>query len=96
MIKSFSHKGLKAFFLRGSKKGIRPEQSRRLETILDQLNAAADVIDMDFPGAELNKLNPKTKDPAQQVWSVTVSGNWRITFRFENQEAFEVKYLDYH
>ena len=96
MIKSFSHKGLEVFFKKGSKRGIQPKHAERLETVLDHLSAAADIKDMNFPGSNLHKLNPKTPDAEKQVWSLTVSGNWRITFKFFNGDAYEVDYLDYH
>jgi len=64
----------------------------KLERILDRLDAAEDVQDMRFPGSRLHKLEPRKANR----WSVTVSGNWRITFRFDQGNAFEVDYEDYH
>ena len=87
MIKSFAHKGLEVFFFTGSTKGIQVKHSRRLSMILDLLAA-----DMDFPGSRLHML----KGNLAGVWSVTVSGNWRITFRFEDGNAYIVDYQDYH
>ncbi|GAB4428797.1 MAG: type II toxin-antitoxin system RelE/ParE family toxin [Anaerolineae bacterium] len=92
MIVSFKHKGLKRFFETGSKKGIQPKHADRLALILDLLAAAADIRDMDFPGSDLHLLEPKQDG----VWAVKVSGNWRLTFVFENGEAHQVNYLDYH
>jgi len=51
MIKSFKHKGIEEFFYTGKKKGIRPEYAGRLEIILDRLNAANEVKDMNYPGS---------------------------------------------
>ena len=51
---------------------------------------------MDFPGSGLHKLNPKTADAEKQVWALKVSGNWRITFKFINGDAYEVDCVDYH
>jgi proteic killer suppression protein len=96
MIKSFSHPGLKAFFRTGTKRGIQPKHVDRLETVLDHLNAAADIRDMNFPGSGLHKLIPKTTDLEKQVWALTISGNWRITFKFYNGDAYEIDYVDYH
>jgi len=62
MIKSFSHKGLKDFFYDGTKKGIQPKHADRLELILDRLNAAADIKDMNYPGSGLHKLEPRSTD----------------------------------
>ena len=92
MIKSFAHKGLEVFFFTGSTKGIQVKPSRRLSMILDLLNHAVVAADMDFPGSRLHML----KGNLAGVWSVTVSGNWRITFRFEDGNAYIVDYQDYH
>lgn len=96
MIKSFSHTGLKDFFRTRTKRGIQPKHADRLETVLDHLNAAGDIRDMNFPASGLHKLNPKTTDMEKQVWALTISGNWRITFKFYNGDAYEVDYVDYH
>ena len=92
MIKSFKHKGLKGFFDKGAKKGIQPKHADRLEMILDLLDAAHEVKDMKFPGSNLHLLEPKKN----RTWAVKVSGNWRITFSFENGDAYDVDYVDYH
>lgn len=92
MIKRFRHKGLERFFTTGSKQGIRPEHAVRLKDILFRLHFAAKAQDMDFPGARLHPL----KGNRAGYWSVWVSGNWRITFRFENEHAWDVDYEDYH
>ena len=78
MIKSFKHKGLEDFFKTGKKKGIRPEHSKKLERILDRLNAANEVKDMNYPGSDLHKLTGNK----QGQYAVKVSGNWRIFFEF--------------
>ncbi len=92
MIKSFKHKGLEILFYKGSIKGIQPKHKTRLEDILDLLDAMIQIQDMNFPGSKLHKLEPK-KD---NIWSVTVSGNWRVTFKFIDGDAYEVNYTDYH
>lgn len=92
MIKSFKHKGLEAFFYSGKKKGIRPEQAPRIARILDRLNAADDIKDMNYPGSFLHQLTGKLKDQ----FSVRVSGNWRIFFEFRDGDAYIVDYDDYH
>jgi proteic killer suppression protein len=92
MIKSFKHKGLEKFFLDGVKKGIQAQHSKKLELILDTLNAAEKIKDMNFPGSALHQLEPKKEN----VWAVKVSGNWRVTFQFEDGDAYVVDYLDYH
>lgn len=92
MIRSFQHKGLERFHATGDKSGIRPEQARRLARILDRLDASVTAQDMRLPGYRLHRLSGSRKG----TWSVSVSGNWRVTFRFEGQDATEVNYLDYH
>ena len=92
MIKSFAHKGLKDFFYTGSKKGIKPEHAARLARMLDRLDASLGPQDMNLPGYDLHPL----KGDKREMWSVSVSGNWRMTFYFEEQDAYLVDYLDYH
>ncbi len=92
MIKSFRHKGVEGFFYTGKKKGIRPEHAERLEIILDLLNAANEVKDMNYPGSNLHKL---TGDKKGQ-YAVKVSGNWRVFFEFFDGDAYVVDYDDYH
>lgn len=92
MIKNFVHKGLEAFFLHDSKKGIQPRHAARLARILDRLDSAANVEDMNAPGLALHQLKGKKRGH----WAVKVSGNWRLTFRFEDGHAHDVNYLDYH
>ena len=92
MIKSFVHKGLEKFFTSGNMTGIQAKHANKLHLILAQLNQSTRVEDMDIPSLALHKLQGKKKD----IWSVTVQANWRITFRFENGDAYIVNYEDYH
>lgn len=92
MIRTFKHKGLQRFFESGTKSGIRPEQADRLRLILGRLQASASPKDMDLPRLRLHEL----KGVRKGAWSVTVSGNWRVTFRFEGKDAVDVNYEDYH
>ena len=92
MIQSFRHNGLERFFLTGSRAGIRPHHARRLRLILAQLHASTAPRDMRLPGLE---LHPLSGDRAGE-WAVAVSGNWRVTFRFEGTDAVSVNYEDYH
>lgn len=92
MIKSFSHKGLEDFFYDGTKKGIQPKHASKIEKILDRLDAAEDIQDLNYPGSGLHPLEPKKEG----YWAVNVSGNWRITFLFEEGNASKVNYVDYH
>jgi len=92
MIRSFKHKGLEQFFITGSKRGIQPDQADKIARMLDRLDASLSPIDMNLPGYRLHEL----KGQEAGTWSVTVSGNWRITFQFIGQDANVVDYRDYH
>ncbi len=92
MIRSFKHKGLERYFLKGTKSGIQARHAVRLRLILGRLNAATSPTDMDLPGLKLHELRGKKKG----IWSVWVSGNWRVTFRFNGKDAELIDYEDYH
>lgn len=92
MIKGFAHKGLEVFFKTGSTKGIQAKHADKLALMLDRLDAAEEVRDMDAPGYGLHSL----KGNLAGHWSAKVSGNWRLTFRFEDGHAYVVNYQDYH
>ena len=92
MIRSFKHKGLEKFFLRGIKSGIQARHADRIRLILGRLNASTEINDMDLPGLHLHGLSGKRS----KTWSVRVSGNWRITFQFVGEDAEVVDYEDYH
>jgi toxin HigB-1 len=92
MIIKFKHKGLKKLFESGNTSGVKPEHTDRLRRILALLETAESPNDMDLPGLGLHPLKGNRK----QTWSVSVSGNWRITFRFRNIDITDVDYEDYH
>ncbi len=92
MIRSFAHKGLEKFFLKGSKSGIQAKHASRLRLILGRLNASVAPEDMNLPGLALHQLS----GDRDGIWSVKVSGNWRVTFRFVGSHAEVVNYEDYH
>jgi proteic killer suppression protein len=92
MIKSFRHKGLQGFYEKGIKRGINPDHASRLARIMDRLDASVRPLDMNLPGYRLHRLSGKEKG----TWSVWVSGNWRVTFNLEAEDATGVNYLDYH
>lgn len=92
MILSFRHKGLQKFFEQGAQKGIQATHAKRLRLQLAALDAATTVDDMDLPGYRLHEL----KGDRKGVWSISVSGNWRVTFRFFDGNAEIVDYEDYH
>jgi len=92
VIKNFAHKGLEAFFASGSKAGIQPVHAARLKRQLAQLDQAATPRDMNVPGWKLHPL----KGELAEHWAVWVSGNWRMTFKFDGADARVVDYHDYH
>lgn len=92
MIKSFIHKGLEVFFRTGSKAGIQPHHSGKLRLQLSMLDKARQPEDMSAPGWRLHPLSGNLAGH----YSIVVNGNWRMTFRFEGEDAVLVDYQDYH
>ena len=92
MIKSFKHKGLEKFYTEGTKKGIQATHAPKLRMQLAALDTANTIDDLDIPGYRLHPLRGNRKG----IWSITVNGNWRITFEFEESHAYIVNYEDYH
>ncbi|MDP2562838.1 type II toxin-antitoxin system RelE/ParE family toxin [Psychrobium sp. 1_MG-2023] len=91
-IKSFKHKGLKKYFETGSTSGIQPKHQRKLRMQLAAIDTAQAIEDINLPGFKLHPL----KGNRDGIWSITVNGNWRITFEFINGNAFILNYEDYH
>lgn len=92
MIKSFKHKGLKQFFETGNQAGIQANQVKKLKMQLAAIDTAQVVEDINLPGFALHPL----KGNRQGLWSISVNGNWRITFEFIDGNAFILNYEDYH
>lgn len=92
MIKSFSHKGLEEFFSHGTKRGIQPKHAEKLGLILDRLDAAHLLKDMNYPGSGFHPLEGNYEG----YYAVKVSGNWRLVFKFEKGSADKIDYIDYH
>lgn len=92
MIRGFKHKGLAKFFQTVSKSGIQAQHAEKLGLLLARLSAATTPKDMGLPGLELHEL----KGDRKGVWAVKVSGNWRLTFVFDEKDADEVDLEDYH
>ncbi len=92
MIRSFRHKGVERFFNSGSCAGIQASHAPRLARQLSALNVASRPQDMKRPGLDWHAL----KGGHSGHWSVSVNGNWRLTFAFENGDAILVYYQDYH
>ena len=94
MIKSYKHKGLENFYRRGSLKGIQAEHKTKLTIILMSLDVMHDLSVFNLPCYRLHKL----KGDMQNLWFVTVNGNWRVTFEFDEQTSnvYVIDYVDYH
>ncbi|TFZ01687.1 peptidase [Ramlibacter rhizophilus] len=91
-MKSFRHKGLETFFHTGSKAGIQAAHASKLSRLLARLNASSRAEDMNLPGFGLHGL----KGDQAGRFSVSVNGNWRLTFTFEGADAILLDYEDYH
>lgn len=92
MIKGFKHKGLKKFFETGSTAGINAKHSEKIAYRLMVLDNAKQIDSMDIAGFSLHPL----KGDKQGIWSITVTGNWRITFEFTDGDVYIVNLEDYH
>jgi proteic killer suppression protein len=92
MIRSFRHKGVERFFRTGSKAGIQAAHAPRLARQLAALEVAKEPQDMNIPGWALHAL----KGSLAGHLSVSVNGNWRLTFKFEDGDTVLVDYQDYH
>ena len=92
MIRTFRHKGLRQLFETGKSRAVSADLERRLMRQLDFLNRVTSPADMNLPGYRLHEL----KGGRKGTWSVTVSGNWRVTFSFRDGDAFDVDLEDYH
>jgi proteic killer suppression protein len=92
VIRKFRHKGLARFFETGDMRGINAQHAVWLRVLLTSLNAAQEPADMNLPGYRLHQLKGERKGQ----WAITVSGNWRIIFRFEGEDITDVELVDYH
>jgi proteic killer suppression protein len=92
MIRSFRHRGLKALYDGRTAAPVAPKHIEKLRDILAVLDRGHKAEDANLPGFRLHPL----KGDLKGHWTVWVSGNWRVTFRFEDGDVFDVDYLDYH
>lgn len=92
VITSFKHRGLKRLYERGDRSGIRPDLLDTVEDILARFDEADTPQALNLPGYRLHPLKGELKG----FWSVTVRANWRIIFRFQDADAFDVELIDYH
>ncbi len=92
MIRTIRHRGLKRAYERGDFSRLRPEQGRKIAIALADLDSARKVGNLDLPGYRLHRLRGKLKG----LWSIRISANWRIVFRFEDGDAYDINLIDYH
>lgn len=92
MIKSWLHKGLQNFYETGSTAGIPPAYSKKIAKRLESIDEAPDIQQLNLSSFRL----PQLKGDRSGIWSVSVTGNWRITFRFEDGNAYILNFEDYH
>ncbi|HFE38626.1 MAG TPA: Killer protein [Gammaproteobacteria bacterium] len=92
MIKSFKHKGLKKYYDSGKISGIQADHKKKLKLQLIAIDTATNIDDIDLPGFDLHPL----KGSRKKIWSIKVNGNWRVTFKFEDGDAYILDYEDYH
>lgn len=92
MIKSFKHRGLERLFLEKDASGVPPHHAERIRNRLIVLDSAEMVEHLNLPGWRLHRLEGKKKS----LFSIRVTGNWRITFEFIDGDAYIVNYEDYH
>lgn len=92
MIRSFRHKGLETFFQTGKTSGIQAKHAKRLQLRLGRLNRSSNPNDMAVPGWKLHEL----KGESAERWAIWVDARWRLTFAFENGDAVNVDYEQYH
>lgn len=92
VIRRFRHRGLERLFRLDDRRGIAVGNVEKIRRILARLDEAAFPADLDLPGFRLHQL----KGDLVGVWSVTVTANWRIVFRFDDGDVTDVDYVDYH
>ena len=92
MIKTFKHKGLKKYFESGNTSGIQNTHVNKLKMQLAAIDTAHVIEDIDLPGYQLHPL----KGNREGIWSISVNGNWRVTFEFSDGNAYILNYEDYH
>ena len=92
MIQTVRHRGLKRAYEGGDFSRVEPEQAKRIAIALADLDSARTVSDLNLPGYRLHRLRGKLKG----LWSITISANWRIVFRFEDGDVYDINLIDYH
>lgn len=92
MIIGFKHKGLKLYYEKGNTSRLPAQQIAKIRLILTRLDASRAPNHMNVPGYHFHPLS----DSPKGFYSVRVTGNYRVVFRFEGEDATDVDYTDYH
>lgn len=92
MIQTFRNKALERLLKEGNAKGIPKDLEERIRRRLEVIDSATAIDDLRIPGYDLHQL----KGDRRETWSIKVSGNWRITFTFRNNDAWDLNLEDYH
>ena len=92
MIRRFRHRGLKRMYERDDRSRVSPDMVDRIALALADLDDAGTPSDLDLPGYRLHPL----KGDLKGYWSISITGNWRLVFRFEDGDAYDVDLVDYH
>lgn len=94
MILNFKHKGLQLFWEKDNSSKLPADQRNKIRLLLDTINDASEVPDdfLPFRNCKIHSLSGDLKG----YWSLTVKENWRIIFKFDGKDAYDIDYLDYH
>ena len=92
MIQTFKNKALERLLKGNNAKGIPKELEKRIRVRLEVIDSATAIDDIRIPGYDLHQL----KGDRRETWSIKVSGNWRITFKFKDNDAYDLDIEDYH
>lgn len=92
MIQTFRNKALERLLKEGNAKGVPKDLEKRIRRRLEVIDSATAIDDLRIPGYDLHQL----KGDRRETWSIKVSGNWRITFTFRNNDAWDLNLEDYH
>ena len=92
MIRTLRHRGLKRLYEHGDPSKVRADQAQRIALALADLDDASKPSELDLPGYRLHPL----KGDLKGLWSISISAHWRIIFRFEEGDAYDVDLIDYH
>lgn len=92
MIENFKHKGLRLFYEEDDSSKLQPHHVEKIRRILYRLDEAEAIEDLNLIGWKLHQLSGNLNG----FWAIKVNGNYRIMFRFEDGNAFDVDYIDYH